>query len=68
MSLPSPEVGTEILLVFFVHSLRALLIEYDVRCRWPNRPVSQVRVPLAACRELAVDYDTFIKLLYVFGH
>ena len=68
MSLPSPEVGTEILLAFFVHSLRELLIEYDVRCRWPNRPVSQVRVPLAACRELAVDYDTFLKLLYVFGH
>ena len=33
-----------------------------------NRPISQMRTPLGACRELAVDYDTFPKLLYVFGH
>ena len=32
-----------------------------------NRPVSQMRALLAACRKLAVDYDTFPKLLYVFG-
>ena len=25
-------------------------------------------VPLAACRELALDYDTLPKLLYVFEH
>ena len=28
----------------------------------------QMRAFLAACRELAVDYDTFPKLLYIFGH
>ena len=33
-----------------------------------NRPVSQMRAILVACRELAVDYYTFAKLLYVFGH
>ena len=33
-----------------------------------NRPVLQMRARLAACRELAVDYDTFPKLLNVFGH
>ena len=33
-----------------------------------NRPASQMRAPLAACREITVDYDTFPKLLYVFGH
>ena len=37
-------------------------------CWWTgNRPVSQMWAPLVACRELAVDYDTFQKLLYVFG-
>ena len=33
-----------------------------------NRPISQMWAPLAACRKLAVDYDTFPKLLYVSGH
>ena len=35
-----------------------------------NRPVSQMRALLAACSELAVDYDTFPTLLpvHVFGH
>ena len=32
----------------------------------PNRPVSQMRMPLAACRELALDYYTSPKLLYDF--
>ena len=27
-----------------------------------------MRALLVACRELAVDYDTFPKLLYVFEH
>ena len=33
-----------------------------------NRPFSQMRALLVACRELALDYDTFPQLLYVFGH
>ena len=31
-----------------------------------NRPVSQIRAPLAACPELSLDYNTQPKLLYVF--
>ena len=27
-----------------------------------------MRAPLAACRELALDYNTLPKLLYVFEH
>ena len=33
-----------------------------------NWPVSQMRTLIAACRELAIDYDILPKLLYVFGH
>ena len=33
-----------------------------------NRPVSQMRAPQAACRKLALDYNTLSKLLYVFEH
>ena len=34
-----------------------------------ERPVSQMRAPLAACRELAVDEDTLLKKpLYVFEY
>ena len=33
-----------------------------------NRPVSQMRALLAACREVAMEYDTFPNLLYVFAH
>ena len=33
-----------------------------------NRSVSQTRVPLADCRELALDYNTLPKPLYVFEH
>ena len=33
-----------------------------------NRPVSQMRALLAACRELALDYDTLPKALYGFEH
>ena len=32
------------------------------------RPVSQMRALLVAYHELALDYDTFPKLLFVFGH
>ena len=31
-------------------------------------PVSQMQVPLTACREIALDYNTLPKLLYVFEH
>ena len=31
-----------------------------------NRPVSQVRALLAACRELAVDYETYSQTYYMF--
>ena len=33
-----------------------------------NRPVSQMRAPLVACHELALDYNTLPKLLYIFEH
>ena len=33
-----------------------------------NRSVSQMRVPLAACHELVLDYNTLPKLLYGFEH
>ena len=33
-----------------------------------NRPVSQIRVLLAACGEIAVDYNTLLKVLYIFEH
>ena len=32
----------------------------------PDKPVSQMQALLAACFELAVDYDTFPNLLYIF--
>ena len=32
--------------------------------RRSNRPDSQVRVLLAACRELALDYDTFPTICF----
>ena len=33
-----------------------------------NRRVSQMRVPLAACHELALGYDRLTMVLYVWGH
>ena len=36
---------------------------------WPsNRPVPQMRAPLAVCHELALDYNTEPKRLYAFEH
>ena len=31
-----------------------------------NRRVSQIRVSLAVCRELTVDHNTLLEVLYVF--
>ena len=40
-----------------------------VLCMRPDdRPASLMRAPLAACRELALDYNTLPKLLYVIEH
>ena len=33
-----------------------------------NRQISQMRVPLAACRELAGCYNRLLMVLYVFQH
>ena len=34
------------------------LVAIETWLNYKNRPVSQMRVLLAACRELALDYDT----------
>ena len=38
----------------------------SLECFWWNRWVSQLRVLLTACCELAVDYNTLSEVLYVF--
>ena len=40
---------------------------FEVRA-WINRPVSQIRVPPAACREPAGSYSRLLEVLYVFEH
>ena len=41
------------------------IYSFDAKC---NRRVSQMRALLAACRELAVDYDTLLVVLHIFEH
>ena len=52
--------------VFVYGILLALRFVFSAQSCIPNRPVSQMRAPQEACRELVLDYNTLPKRLYGF--
>ena len=60
----------EILFIYQTHQIWLSTLNKTVDILWMhnNKPVSHMLVPLVAWRELALDYNTLPKMLYIFEH